>query len=351
LRAPSPRNITTAIEQWFASNQRPLPWRRDYDPYHVWVSEVMLQQTRMDVVLPYFDKFLARFPTVHDLAAASLDDVVALWSGLGYYRRARMLHAGAQHVVKNLDGKLPREASALRTIPGIGRYTAGAISSTAFEERAPIVDGNVMRVLARVFAIEQSLKSSALEKAVWSRSEELVAACADPRAFNQGLMELGASICTPRNAKCVACPLRNQCIAFRDDRVHELPVAAEKAETRALTIPLFIVTDRKRRVLLIRAAGPLMDAMFHLPHGVPDLIPSICTTATRTTPLGRFTHTVTTRRIEFEVFDAELGGAIADAAEARWVDPDDLTAVPHPSYVVKALRVAGLRGGGKMREG
>lgn len=341
LRAPGLRAVARAVEEWFAENQRPLPWRTAYDPYHVWVSEVMLQQTRMDVVLPYFARFIERFPSARELAAAPLDDVVALWSGLGYYRRARMLHSGARHVVDVFGGVIPNDAAQLRTIPGIGRYTAGAIASTAFEHRAAIVDGNVSRVLARVFAIADPLRSAALEREVWRKSEALVAACDSPRHFNQGLMELGATICTPRNARCVACPLQRQCIAFRADRVHELPVLPDRARPQQLTIPLFIVRDRKERVLMMRAAGPLMDAMFHLPHGATDLIPSVRIAALAGEFLGRFTHTVTTRRISFEVYEADLPAHLRDGGEARWVDPEDLASVPHPSYVKKALAIAG----------
>ena len=337
LRPPRPRAVAHAVEEWFEHNQRPLPWRIAYDPYHVWVSEVMLQQTRMEVVLPYFARFIDRFPSVSDLAAAPLDDVVALWSGLGYYRRARMLHSGAQHVAGVLGGVMPAEAEALRTIPGIGRYTAGAIASTAFQRRAAIVDGNVLRVLARVFGIAEPLRSTALEREVWKKSEELVAACDSPRHFNQGLMELGAAICTPRNARCVECPLRKECVAFRSDRVHELPVLPDRAKPRALTIPLFVVRDGRDRVLMMRASGPLMDAMFHLPHGVEDLIPSVRIAAASRELIGRFTHTVTTRRISFEVYHADLPAHLRDAGEARWVDPEDLASVPHPSYVKKAL--------------
>src|SRR5262245_31177156 len=174
----------------------------------------MAQQTRMDVVVAYFERFVERFPDLHALAAASDDDVTAAWSGLGYYRRARMLRAGAMAVRERFGGRLPGDVGRLQEIPGIGRYTAGAIASIAFEQRAPIVDGNVARVLARLFGNDGD---------AWTRAESLVAQSKSPRHFNQGLMEIGALICTPRNPSCDRCPVRAHCVALRTDRVDELP--------------------------------------------------------------------------------------------------------------------------------
>ena len=328
---PQPARVTRAIETWFSRHQRPLPWRSAYDPYHVWVSEVMLQQTRMEVVLGYFERFLERFPTLHDLAAASEDEVVAAWSGLGYYRRARMLREGAKHVVTRLGGRIPDTVEELLTIPGIGRYTAGAIASIAHRKKAPIVDGNVTRVLARLFALEDS----------WTLAERLVTACKDPRAFNQGLMEIGALICKPRNPLCLTCPLTASCVAYATNRVDEFPAPKEKPATRALTIPLYLVTDPHGRVLMRRESGKLMNAMYHLPHGDTSLLAGQPLAIATTQLLGKFRHTVTTRRIEFQLFAATLQTAVRESPEEyAWIHPDDMGAVPHPSYVKKALRLA-----------
>src|SRR5436853_1202429 len=189
----SARRLASLTETWFRKHQRPLPWRAAYDPYGVWVSEVMLQQTRMEGVLGYYERFMRRFPDVASLAAASFDDVTAAWSGLGYYRRARMLRDGAVDVMTRFGGVIPKTVDELMTIAGIGRYTAGAIASIAHEQRAPIVDGNVARVLARVFAKNDD---------AWRRAAELVAVSNSPRDCNQGLMEIGALICTPRKPSC-----------------------------------------------------------------------------------------------------------------------------------------------------
>lgn len=343
LQAPNPQRIARAIERWFRANQRPLPWRESYDPWQVWVSEVMLQQTRMEVVLPYFERFVERFPNVASAAEASEHDVMAAWSGLGYYRRARMLREGAIEVMNRFGGRIPSTVEELLTIPGIGRYTAGAIASVAFNRHAPIVDGNVARIVSRVFAIDEPVGSPALMRASWIREEELVAACKTPRDFNQGLMECGALICTPRKPACLICPIREQCLAFATNRVDELPRGKEKKATRELRIPLYIVLDIRGRVLMRRESGPLMNAMYHLPHGDTSLLGGQAFEARRGDLLGSFRHTVTDRRITFDVYAADLGGRVRESADdCSWIDPAAMRAVPHPSYVQKALKIAKL---------
>lgn len=286
----------------------------------------MLQQTRMEVVLGYFVRFLQRFPTLADLAQASDHEVMAAWSGLGYYRRARMLRAGAEFVMTHFGGVIPRDADQLQRIPGIGRYTAGAIASVAFDERAPIVDGNVTRITARIFADENP----------WHYAQQLVSRAKSPRALNQGLMELGALVCTPRNPSCLICPVRRDCAALAQGRVDEFPRPKEKPATRELRIPLYVISDRKGRVLMRLERGPLMSSMYHLPHGDTQLLPGEPLAAERREKLGKVRHTVTTRKIEFEVWRAELAKQ-PRAKEWRWIAMEELSEVPHPSYVRKAL--------------
>lgn len=334
MPAPRSRRLARAVEHWFSEHQRALPWRSAYDPYHVWVSEVMLQQTRMEVVLGYFQKFLERFPTIDALARASEHDVMAAWSGLGYYRRARMLREGAIDVAERFGGRIPENVDELLTIRGIGRYTAGAIASIAHDRRAAIVDGNVARVASRIEAIEEPLGSTALANAAWSFSESLVAAAESPRMLNQGLMELGALICTPRNPQCLVCPAAKDCRTRSD----ALPLPKAKKATRRLHIPLYVVTDARGRVLMRRQRGQLMDAMYHLPHGNESLLAGTPIAVDEHELLGTFKHTVTTRHIEFRVYAATVTQR-ADGWE--WIDPRTIGDVPHPSYVRKALRIAG----------
>lgn len=335
---PATPTLVRAIEAWFATHQRPLPWRLSYDPYHVWVSEVMLQQTRMEVVLRYYAAFLERFPDLASLASASDDEVTSRWSGLGYYRRARMLRAGAVDVIERFAGTIPETAEELASITGIGRYTAGAIASIAYGRRAPIVDGNVARIVARLYGIDAPVGSPALMKAAWEHAATLVEACRDPRALNQGLMELGALICKPSRPECPSCPLREECAALATGRVEELPVPKPAKASRELAIPLYLLFDDAGRVLMRRESGPLMNAMYHLPHGAALLLPAVPLNVRRRSLLGSFRHTITDRRIAFSVWTAEAEGKVADSGgDYEWIDPASLGQVPHPSYVKKAL--------------
>jgi A/G-specific adenine glycosylase len=302
----------------------------------------MAQQTRMEVVVPYFERFLATFPTIAALAAASEDEVTSAWSGLGYYRRARMLRSGAIDVCARFGGRLPSEVDDLRTIAGIGPYTAGAIASIAFDGRAAIVDGNVARVLSRLFAIDARLGSPQFLRDAWSRAGELVAVANSPRALNQGLMELGALICTPRRPSCLICPVAAHCQAARAGNQEALPRPKPKGATKELHIPLYLVTDREGRVLMRRAPGRLMSSMFHLPHGNTALLDDQPIEVKNASLVGTFRHTVTNRRITFELFRAEGRFPKKATAGYEWIDLDGLAAIPHPSYVRKALKMAAL---------
>ena len=195
---------------WYNEHRRDLPWRRTGDPYAIWVSESMLQLTLVDSVIPYYERFLTRFPDIHSLASADADDVLRLWAGRGYYSRARNLQKAARVVCDRHGGTLPDSAEALRELPGIGRYTAGAVASIAFDRPEPIVDGNVARVLARLHEIREDLKSPDTQRRLWDEAATL-ARGPRPGDLNQALMELGATLCTPKNPRCPVCPLRRRC--------------------------------------------------------------------------------------------------------------------------------------------
>ncbi|MCF6283853.1 MAG: A/G-specific adenine glycosylase, partial [Candidatus Hydrogenedentes bacterium] len=215
--------IRKSLLRWFREEARDLPWRKSCDPYHVWLSEILLQQTRVDQGLPYYERFLVALPTLPDLAAASEDDVLKLWEGLGYYTRARNLHRAARQVMDQYDGRLPEKAELLQMLPGVGRYTAGAIASIAFGERAPVVDGNVKRVLTRLFNIAQPIEDTATDKKLWAIADSLVPA-SDPGDFNQGMMELGARICTPKKPDCGSCPIVGDCASHKRNLQEKRPV-------------------------------------------------------------------------------------------------------------------------------
>ena len=217
------RRTAEALGAWYDRAARDLPWRRTRDPWAILLSEVMLQQTRVDVVVPYWTRMLERFPAPRDMAEAPIDDVLSRWSGLGYYRRARNLWLCAREVVERFDGRLPDDVEGLRSLPGIGAYTAGAVASIAFDRQAPLVDGNVARVLARHAGIDDDPRSAVGQRRLWAEAAALVPA-ERPGRFNQALMELGATICTPRSPACAICPLERDCVARREGRVDELPV-------------------------------------------------------------------------------------------------------------------------------
>jgi A/G-specific adenine glycosylase len=259
------REIADAIVTHYASVKRDLPWRRTRDPYAIWVSEIMLQQTRVATVIPYWERWMAKFPTVAALAAAPLDDVLAAWAGLGYYSRARNLWSGA----KTVGAALPRTAAELRSVPGIGPYTAGAIASIAYGERAPLVDGNVARVLARVFEIEEDIKSTSGVKALWARAGELMTALPDtaqPGDLNQGLMELGATICTPA-PRCLLCPLAQRCAGkARTGELPVMPARRSKDQLPLLARTLVWIEEHGTIVVAKRPAEGLWGGLWELPE-------------------------------------------------------------------------------------
>ena len=206
----SKRRLQQNLLRWFEKNARDLPWRRTKDPYAIWVSEIMLQQTQVDTVIPYYKRFLKTFPTVRRLAKADLAEVLSIWEGLGYYSRARNLHQASREIVSRFKGRIPETLDDLLSLPGIGRYTAGAILSIAFNKEVPILDGNVKRVLSRVFAISGNPSKGNTQALLWQLSESLIPK-GHAGSFNQALMDLGAMICTPKDPQCSDCPLRRVC--------------------------------------------------------------------------------------------------------------------------------------------
>ncbi|HEX7843417.1 MAG TPA: A/G-specific adenine glycosylase [Kofleriaceae bacterium] len=305
--------IATAVVAHFAQVRRDLPWRRTRDPYAIWVSEIMLQQTRVATVIPYWERWMARFPTVSALAEAPLDDVLAAWAGLGYYSRARNLHAGAQAVDERFGGALPSCAAELREVPGIGPYTAGAIASIAFGERAPLVDGNVARVLARVFAIEHDIKSSAGSKALWTAAGELMAAlpgAVAPGDLNQGLMELGATICSPTQPRCLVCPLARDCAAARAGRQDELPVVAARKKASELPVlarTLVWIEEAGQIVLVRRTPAGLFGGLWELP---PLEVAAALGVTVDPEPVAFHDQTLTHRRLRIAVVRGAMPAAL-----------------------------------------
>lgn len=362
--APTParRRIARRLLRWYRDNRRDLPWRKASDPYAVWVSEVMLQQTQVSTVEPYFRRWMDRFPTVGALATANEDEVLHAWQGLGYYSRARSLLRGAQMVVQEHGGKLPVAAHQLRSLPGIGPYTAGAIASIAFDQDEPIVDGNVIRVLTRLFALPGDPQRATLKKQLWQLATLLI-----PRGqaadFNQSLMELGALVCTPNKPLCSECPVREDCRAVRQDRVSSYPQLRKRPKPTQVLVAAAL-TRRAGRVLVVQlpADAKRWASMWQFPNAEVEpatkwpraktdsspwepnqqlagaaeqaLFDAVGLHGEAGTKLAELRHSVTRFRIHLSLFEVrpEVGKAVARQCQAvRWCRAAELADLAMPA--------------------
>ena len=302
-----------ALVSWFEENQRPLPWRVSYNPYHVWVSEVMLQQTQVETALPYYERFIKEFPTVESLACANEQRVLTLWAGLGYYRRAKNLMAAAREVVSEHRGEIPSEYEALIELPGIGQYMAGAILSIAFNKPFPVVDGNVRRVLSRIYGWTDENT-----KGLWDAAARL-AREAEPRLINQALMELGATVCSFKSPRCLICPVQSSCVASRTGMQDKIPPVKKRPAT--VHVHLFAVVHKKRdRYLMKQVDGMWEFPMFsELPEGTLK-------------KAGQCRHTITHHRLDVSVYEGPI-----QSDGYLWKDAD---AVPISSLTRKIKTTA-----------
>lgn len=310
---------TAALLAWYRAHRRRLPWREEVSPYRTLVSELMLQQTRVDTVLPYFERFMTAFPSVDALARAPLEQVLVHWSGLGYYSRARNLHAAAQ--VVSAQGGFPRSVEGLRALPGVGPYTAGAVASIALGLDTPLVDGNVERVLCRQLALAEDPKR--IRGRLWAEAEALLP-LGEAGDFNQALMELGATVCTPVRPRCLLCPVRGSCAGVGDPERYPQKAPRPEVPTVAAVAALvrrdgaILLARRPETGLLAGLWEPPMGEEAPLAAALRDRVGLGLVTAT---PLGRVTHLFTHRRLVVEVFAAEVSGTLAPVGyqDARWV--------------------------------
>jgi len=326
--------VRRALLAWFRANARALPWRGTCDPYAVWVSEVMLQQTQIATVIPYYLRFLEAFPNVSHLAQAPLERVLELWSGLGYYRRARFLHQAAQVLEQKFDGKFPQDYDGLRTLPGIGDYTAKAVLSIAFNQPFAVLDGNVARVVARLGCLRGNLHQPQFRDTVEAELASLLSR-REPGNFNQALMELGQTICLPRGPRCPACPLAKWCGGYRAGNPEAFPLPRPRRATESHHLAVALLRRGSRVAMARGLADGLLDDLWNFPAafgGSPaEALESLREKLHRLTrapfivgePLAEFRHGITYRAIQGRVYGVETSRPLRHAS-LRWFEIEQL---------------------------
>lgn len=344
-----PTQLQEALLSWYASHGRELPWRQTQDPYAIWVSEIMLQQTQVKTVIPYYERWLIEFPTIATLAAADQQQVLKIWQGLGYYARARNLHRAAQKVIQE-GGQFPRTLDTIMQLPGVGRTTAGGILSAAFNQPTPILDGNVKRVLARILAL--TVPSSKAIPQLWQVSETLLHP-QKPRDFNQALMDLGATLCTPKQPACLLCPWNQHCLAYRMNMQNELPVTENRAPLPHKQIGVAVIWNDQDQILIDRRRPEgLLGGLWEFPGGKIEPEETVAACIRREIleelgieievgdPLIKIDHAYTHFRVTLNVHHCRyIAGEPQpiECEEVRWVTVDQLEQYPFPVANVKII--------------
>ena len=334
--------FTNAVLAWYDSGHRDLPWRHTTDAYRIWISEIMLQQTRAETVVSYYARFLEKYPTAQALACAPQEDVLKSWEGLGYYSRARSLQKAAKIIASDFGGQLPASVQQLRSLPGIGDYTAGAIASIAFGIPAAAVDGNVERVICRYYAIEDTVGTPAVRRMITEKTQALVPADR-PGAFANAMMEMGATMCTPRNPACLLCPVRETCRGFARGIAAELPHKAKKKAQRVENRAVMLVFY-KNRVLITKRQEKLLGGLFVFPDVLEendparlcDALEALGVRAAYDERIGHAKHVFTHLIWEMDVH-ALIADDMTEIPDGQWVTREELESLPLPT-AVKAAR-------------
>lgn len=327
-----------ALVEWFNREKRDLPWRQTTEPYHIWVSEVMLQQTRVDTVIPYYNRFIERFPTAETLAYAPEQELLKMWEGLGYYSRARNLQAGVREVVETYNSVVPDNRADISKLKGVGPYTAGAILSIAYGKPEHAVDGNVMRVLSRVLHIKEDIALPKTRKVF----EEAVDFLIDPEnasSFNQGLMELGALICTPTSPKCLLCPVRDYCIAFEAGDAAQLPIKAKKIKMKQLELDVAVIQNTKGHYLLEqRPAEGLLANMWQFPmveRNKESIDEKYNVAIEAKKPLMQFKHVFSHLTWHIDSYSATVKETGILGEHVQWFTKEQIAQLPMPVPMLK----------------
>ncbi|OFV96916.1 MAG: A/G-specific adenine glycosylase [Acidobacteria bacterium RIFCSPLOWO2_12_FULL_54_10] len=327
-------NFQKSLLAWYDQNRRQLPWRETKDPYRIWISEVMLQQTRVQAVIDYYKRFLKTFPTMKTLATAKEEKLLAAWSGLGYYSRARNLQKAARVILREHNGKFPEDVAASLRLPGVGEYTARAVTSIAYDVPVAVLDGNVARVLSRLYTISDNFRKNSGKKILLNRADALLAH-SRPGDFNQAMMELGATVCLPRRPSCKTCPVRRHCLAFSQDAVENYPEPREPREPKPKHYISALVFNKKGQLLLTQNPpdSPWMPGFWHPPTweaGFND------ERFLLTDHVGQIRHTITHHKIVIDVYNARLERKLV-IRQSQWINPKQLKSIPVTTIARKSL--------------
>jgi A/G-specific adenine glycosylase len=347
--------IQRNLLDWFAVHQRDLPWRRSYLPYEIWISEIMLQQTQVKTVLPYYQRWIERFPDIVAVAEASEEELLKYWEGMGYYSRVRNIHKAARLLVKENGGAFPSEHATVLKLPGIGRYTAGAVMSVAFNQDFPVVDGNVERVFARLFDMDSPVKEKESQKRIWETARALIPS-GKARDFNQALMELGALICLPRNPLCIECPVDSSCQSHRKGTVEARPVMGKRKSLQAIEVAVGLLLRQGKIFVQKRPPDGLMPHLWEFPGGKveegetpeaalirefrEELELDIC----GLDKIIRLRHNYTSFKVTLHAYfctlkDSTQEPVIRRAVDARWVPPEALQDFAFPAANRKLIEL------------
>ncbi|MDH5596633.1 MAG: A/G-specific adenine glycosylase [Candidatus Peregrinibacteria bacterium] len=343
--------LQEVLLKWFEKNQRPLPWRDKYEPYQVWISEIMLQQTQVKTVLPYFERWMATLPTIKSVAEAKEDQILKLWEGLGYYSRARNIQKAARQIVEEYDGVFPSDYDAILALPGVGKYTAGAIASIAFNQDRPLVDGNVIRVLSRLFLYTKNTRFPEAEKKMWKWAEEILPK-GEARLFNQAMMEFGALQCTPASPDCSACPLASVCEARKENMIHLIPDRGPARRVENIKVAIAVIKKEGKVFIQKRPEKGLMGGLWEFPGGKVEkgegfkaalqreLAEEVGMKVRNIKKIRNIKHAYTSFKVDLHCYEADYESGevkLGSATDGLWVDPEELTNYPFPAANVRLI--------------
>lgn len=337
------------LELWYRSHSRSLPWRLTQDPYKIWISEIMLQQTTVQAVIPYYEQWLAKFPNIQSLAQSSLDEVLRSWQGLGYYARARNIHKAAQKIQKDYHGIFPRDPQAIRSLPGIGRYTANAIASAAFGQAVPAVDVNLTRVIMRLFHIQKPPEDAKVLETIWRKAQSLVES-SDPRIFNQAMMDLGASLCSVKRPACLICPVQDFCQSAKSRDAESIPPPKKKKAFKSITVAAAVLWNKGRVYIQQRPAHGLFGGLWEFPGGKCQKGENILQCLrreikeetgfllSRIQPYQAIRHSYTSFKVKLHIFEARPRQTRSRyQGRWKWVRVQELSSYAFPSANAKII--------------